>query len=661
MKDLEHGLQNIELHGKGQQWAIIAGVDTYEDKNYYGHLTVSTHDAKAIYTLLLRNNFDKDHIHLLTDQGPHPPSKGNILATLQSVARVTEPEDLLLFYFSGHGEEKDGESYLVPTEGRGIVLEDMGIPIKRVREIMEKAEAKAKVIILDACHSGAKIGSKGTRPMSAEFIQHTFEEAAGIAILSSCTQGQLSYEWPDQNCSAFTYYLLDALQGSADHDEKGFVTVQDVSHHVTAGVKIWASQQQLIQTPTLNYLVIGDIILTRYSGQSIAASPGLQDAPTTTILNVDDATSSGEGPVLDESINRYVGDLKALREGRVHQELTDRLAATGAIKPGPPRQTGPEDILERYLSVPLHAVFLYTSEDPEVHTYISENWKALDALTNNNCDFYPIMTQYNNSGDGYDFMEQLDPVRLSQVRPAYSDLPGIFFWDNFGDSAYISFGPQVSHPTIRNILRVMFEEVRREPTLAAVMRASALLAANGRSTLEGNPRRLEDGKDGRDGRAVHEGNGPRSGGAGSRTTAFIAYDPKDKRYLEELRAHLAYYERQGSLTIWDDSMILPGALREEEIRKAIQSAKVVILLLSSHFLNSDFMIKDLPPLLRAMENKEVTLLPVIVRRCMLEDTPLAPFQPVNPGIPLATMKSSDKRDDIWIKVAQRVKRELIGK
>jgi uncharacterized caspase-like protein len=128
---------------------------------------------------------------------------------------------------------------------------------------MERSPARAKVIILDACHSGADIGGKGAKPMSAEFIRRVFEQAAGMAILASCTQGQFSYEWRAQERSIFTHFLLEALEGEADRDDKGFVTVQDINRHVVNGVKLWASQQNVSQTPTLESSVAGDIILTR--------------------------------------------------------------------------------------------------------------------------------------------------------------------------------------------------------------------------------------------------------------------------------------------------------------------------------------------------------------------------------------------------------------
>ena len=131
-----------------------------------------------------------------------------------------------------------------------------------VREIIEQSPAHAKVIVLDACHSGASIG-KAEPTMSPAFIRRVFEEAEGMAVLASCKQGQQSWEWQAKQRSVFTYYLLEALSGHADLDGKGFVTVSDVSRHVTDGVKAWAVNAGVPQTPTLQYTVAGDIILLR--------------------------------------------------------------------------------------------------------------------------------------------------------------------------------------------------------------------------------------------------------------------------------------------------------------------------------------------------------------------------------------------------------------
>jgi hypothetical protein len=252
------------VYGVGNHWAVLVGVNEYEDGANYGQLHVCVKDVEAIRDQLVANDFDPARIRLLTDETSELPTRDNILVALKAVADATEPDDLLLFYYSGHGDEVSGESYLVARNGRRLVLSDTAVRLSRVKEIVEDAPARAKVIILDACHSGADIGGKGPRPMTAEFIRRVFEEAEGLAVLASCKQGQLSYEWRENERSVFTHYLLEGLSGAADRDEKGFVTVQDASRHVTNGVKLWASQRNVGQTPTLQYAVAGDIILVQY-------------------------------------------------------------------------------------------------------------------------------------------------------------------------------------------------------------------------------------------------------------------------------------------------------------------------------------------------------------------------------------------------------------
>lgn len=253
------------LYGTGNRWAVLVGVNEYEDATNYGRLQVCVKDVHAIRDQLGGGGFNPARIRLLTDDTPNElPTRDNILTALKAVADATEPNDLLLFYYSGHGDEDNNESYLVARNGRRLVLRDTAVAISRVREIVEDAPARAKVIILDACHSGADIGGKGPKPMSEEFIRRVFEQAEGLAVLASCKQGQLSYEWHENERSVFTHFLLEALEGKADRDGKGFVTVQDANRHVTNAVKLWASHRNASQTPTLQYTVAGDIILGHY-------------------------------------------------------------------------------------------------------------------------------------------------------------------------------------------------------------------------------------------------------------------------------------------------------------------------------------------------------------------------------------------------------------
>jgi Caspase domain len=249
-----------------QNWAIFVGVNTYENQVYYPPLQVCVTDATVLAQQFVTNGFLSEYMHVITDASvDNRPSRGNILNTLQTTAAATRPDDLLLFYYSGHGDVEGDESYLVCRDGWADSLENTALSFSRVKQIMQKAPARNKVIILDACHTGAQIGSKGKVRMSPAFIRHVFEQAEGIAILSSCTQNQISYESSKRGQSAYTYFLLQALQGHADKEEKGVVTVRDLNNYVTDKVKAWAAQQKCIQSPTISAEMIGEIVVCSYA------------------------------------------------------------------------------------------------------------------------------------------------------------------------------------------------------------------------------------------------------------------------------------------------------------------------------------------------------------------------------------------------------------
>jgi hypothetical protein len=249
--------------GIRNRWALLVGINDYEDQAI-SDLKVCVSDVVAVHKLIAadsRSGGAKAMVRLLIDQGGDTlPTRNEILTGLAALTQAADPEDMVLFYFSGHGDVVDGEAYLLPRDARHAALAMTSVALRDVQRILAQSPAHAKVMILDACHSGATIGKAGVK-MSADFIRRAFEEAEGTAVLSSCKQDQVSWEDEETGRSVFTRYLLEALGGGADFDQKGFVTVADASRYVTDKVKLWAAGHSRVQTPTLQYTTAGDIIL----------------------------------------------------------------------------------------------------------------------------------------------------------------------------------------------------------------------------------------------------------------------------------------------------------------------------------------------------------------------------------------------------------------
>lgn len=144
-----------------------------------------------------------------------------------------------------------------------------------------------------------------------------------------------------------------------------------------------------------------------------------------------------------------------------------------------------------------------------------------------------------------------------------------------------------------------------------------------------------------------------------RTKIFISYSHKDIKWLKRLKIHLKPIEREHKVVCWDDSMIKSGSRWPNEIRNAVNSAKIAILLISADFLASDFIAKnELPPLLAAAE-KDVIILPIIVSPSRFEDIKdLCEFKAVNPPSKPLIKMSKSAQEDLFVKVADIIKNVL---
>lgn len=144
-----------------------------------------------------------------------------------------------------------------------------------------------------------------------------------------------------------------------------------------------------------------------------------------------------------------------------------------------------------------------------------------------------------------------------------------------------------------------------------------------------------------------------------RSQVFISYSRKDKRYLDELHTQLSLYVRSGYINYWDDTKIRPGAHWREELDQALNSARIAVLLVSSNFLASDFILDyELPPLLAAEKRRETKIISVILNPCAYKLSELTDIQMMNePSQPLSSINKS-QREHIWLKVAEEVKNSL---
>lgn len=97
---------------------------------------------------------------------------------------------------------------------------------------------------------------------------------------------------------------------------------------------------------------------------------------------------------------------------------------------------------------------------------------------------------------------------------------------------------------------------------------------------------------------------------------FFSYSHKDEDLREELVKHLSILRRQGVIEAWHDRKIGAGREWAAEIDANLNDARIILLLISSDFLASDYCYDK--EMMRAMERHEAgeaVVIPIILRPC----------------------------------------------
>jgi tetratricopeptide (TPR) repeat protein len=138
---------------------------------------------------------------------------------------------------------------------------------------------------------------------------------------------------------------------------------------------------------------------------------------------------------------------------------------------------------------------------------------------------------------------------------------------------------------------------------------------------------------------------------------FFSYAHEDEALRDELKKHLSNLKRQGVITDWYDRDISAGKEWDEEVKEHLESARVILLLISPDFMDSDY-INDVE-VKRAMERHEsgeARVLPVILRPVDWQGAPFSKLQ----GLPtdVKPVSSWDDRDEAFLDITKGIRKAI---
>ncbi|HYA13236.1 MAG TPA: caspase family protein [Syntrophales bacterium] len=251
------------LNIQGQRWAVVIGISNYKDSRIVP-LRYASKDGKSFYDWLIS-----------ASGGKYPPSNVRLIINEEATGQNIKDalfnwlgkalaEDLVIIYFAGHGSPQSPDQpnnlFLLPYDTQYDNVAASGFPMWDIETAFKRfIKAKKVVVIADACHSGGvgqsfDIARRGDRsieinPISASF-QNLSQIGDGIAVISASDEKQFSQEgieWGGGH-GVFTYFLLKGLQGDADYNKQGRVTLGELIPYLSEKVR---RETRNAQSPTV--------------------------------------------------------------------------------------------------------------------------------------------------------------------------------------------------------------------------------------------------------------------------------------------------------------------------------------------------------------------------------------------------------------------------
>jgi len=222
-------------------YALVVGVANYQ---HMPSLKYTDDDAYQLYAFLRSPEggaIPRQNVKVLIDD---VATKNNIENAMVDLFSKADENDVIMLYMSGHGLKGS----FIPSDFDGFKNQ---LSYNTINQILSESDAKHKVVIADACHSGSLMTSRGSDYAPAINSYYSILENlknGGTAMLLSSSEKETSLEYAGLRQGVFTHFLMRGLGGEADVDHDKVVTITELYAFMHAGVQKYT---QHAQTPIL--------------------------------------------------------------------------------------------------------------------------------------------------------------------------------------------------------------------------------------------------------------------------------------------------------------------------------------------------------------------------------------------------------------------------
>ena len=230
-----------------RSYALVVGISKYKNLPVKAQLQYPDRDAADIYSTLISEKagqFPAEGVHKLINE---QATLANLKQELETwLPTVTGPNDRVIIYFAGHGFISGGKAYLAPYDVDPTKIAATAYPMDELGQVIgSRIKGKWKVLLTDACHSGAITPEDDTAQVNRSLLDLN----SSMFSLTASRDREQSFESPQWGGGhgIFTYYVIQGLQGEADTSGDGVVTADELAEYVHTNVRL---ATHMLQNPT---------------------------------------------------------------------------------------------------------------------------------------------------------------------------------------------------------------------------------------------------------------------------------------------------------------------------------------------------------------------------------------------------------------------------
>lgn len=179
------------------------------------------------------------------------PLTGTIQHKIKEFLASTTADDMTVFFLAGHGVNIGEDYYFLPTnasmQGESEFDQKTLVSWRAIQKMLHSARG-TRLMFLDTCHSGNAYNARLEKDGGD----------ANIIVFSATKANSISKELDKIEHGAFTYSMLNGLQGKADHDKNQTVELLEFGSFTSSEVKRLTKNAQ---TPVLYSSGVEDFVL----------------------------------------------------------------------------------------------------------------------------------------------------------------------------------------------------------------------------------------------------------------------------------------------------------------------------------------------------------------------------------------------------------------